>query len=56
MNKIKIKLEPNSPGGKAVKRYMAEKAAFKNAVISGNVSSFVKKSGTKFDSPISLGS
>ena len=57
MNKleVKIKIKSNSASAKVMKRYMAEKAAFKDAVTSGNVSSFVKKRGTKFDSPVSLG-
>ena len=55
MKKIEIKIDSDSSKAKMFKKYMAEKAAFKNAVASGNVTSFVKQSGLKFDSPISIG-
>lgn len=52
--KINITIKSNSSTAKVFKKYMAEKAAFKTAVMTGNVSSYVKQSGTKFDSPISI--
>ncbi len=55
MKKIEIKIASGSTSAKVFKKYMVEKAAFKNAVASGNASSFVKQSGIKFDSPISVG-
>ena len=51
---IKIEVNPNSSFANEMKDYMAEKAAFKKAVQSGRVSSFVKQNGIKFDTPISL--
>ena len=53
MKKIKIKISPNSVPAEIFKKYMAEKAAIKEAVTSGNLSTYVKQNGIKFDSPLS---
>jgi hypothetical protein len=51
---IKVTIKPGSKTAHAFKKYMADKAAFKQAVTSGNVTAYVKKSGKKFDTPISV--
>lgn len=52
---IKITIKPNSKTAKAIDSYMADKVAFKQAVETGNVESYVKKTGKKFATPISVG-
>lgn len=52
MKKTQITLDPESPEAKQFKKYLAEKAAFKKAVTSGNISTFTKKNGLKFDTPL----
>jgi len=49
---IKITIKPGSETAHAFKKYMADKAAFKQAVMSGNITSYVKQKGKKFDTPI----
>ena len=52
MKTIKINITPDSATSEAFKNYLDEKAAFKQAVTSGNINSFVKKNGKRFDTPI----
>lgn len=49
---IKIKIKANSPAAEFIKKYMAEKKAFKEAVASGNYVEYCKKNNIKFDSPV----
>ena len=55
MKTIKININPNSSTGEAFKKYLEEKAAFKQAVTTGSINSFVKKNGKKFDTPVQTG-
>ena len=50
---IKVKIKAGSKADKFLKNAMADKAAFREAVAAGHVSSYVKESGTKHASPIS---
>ena len=54
MKKIEIIIKPGSESSRMFKKYLEEKEAFKNAVVTGNVSSYVKKTGKKFDTPLSI--
>ena len=49
---IKVTIKENSPAAKAFKKYMAEKAAFREAVKSGNAINYAKKSSIKFATPV----
>jgi len=51
---IEIIIPENTKQSKAFQEYMAEKNAFKKAVISGNITSFIKEKGKKFDCPVSI--
>lgn len=54
MKTIKININPESATGEAFRNYLDEKAALKKAVKSGNINSFAKTYGKKFDTPISV--
>jgi len=51
--KIKVTIKPESAPAKVFEKYMAEKAAFRNAVQKSDVSKFTIKSGKRFDTPLS---
>jgi len=55
VKKISITIKTGAKPAHVLQEYMAEKASFKAAAATGTVSSFVKKSGKKFDSPVSIG-
>ena len=50
---IKVTVKSASKAAKALDKVIADKADFKQAVKSGNVSEYLKKSGRKFATPIS---
>lgn len=51
---IKITIKEDSKAGRMFKKYMTEKAAFRNAVKTGTVSEYTQKRNVKFDSPVSI--
>jgi hypothetical protein len=51
---IKVTIEVDSKLAEAIKRHMAEKKAFRDAVTTGNVHSYVQQNKMKFDLPVNL--
>jgi len=52
--KIKVTIKPDSKAAKVVKKYMAEKDAFRHAVKSGEAANYIKTNKVKLDSPLSI--
>jgi hypothetical protein len=52
--KIRVTIKSGSASEKMLKKMIAEKAAFRNAVACGTISTYVKNSGAKFAAPISI--
>lgn len=51
--KIKVTIKSGSKSERILKKMIADKAAFKNAVTNGTISSYIKASGTKSATPVS---
>jgi len=49
---IKIKIKANSRAAEYIKKRMAEKKAFREAVASGKYVEYCKENNIKFDSPV----
>jgi hypothetical protein len=52
--KIKVTIKAGSKSDKILKKMIADKAAFRDAVANGAVTSYVRTSGTKFTGPVSI--
>ena len=51
---IKVTIKSGSKPDKILKKMIADKAAFREAVASGQISAYAKQSGVKLASPISV--
>ena len=49
---ITINIKKGSKEDRAIKKYMANKAAFRTAIKNGTVSEFIKQENIKLDTPV----
>jgi hypothetical protein len=53
---ITITIKSNSKAAKVIKKHIADKIAFADAVKNGNVIDFIKKNNIKIATPVSINS